>query len=706
MRKLICIYAVVVVSTYARIWQVDTLGAEGDSVQKYVNIAHGSAVTSGYIDTVMLGSGTYHLFINDTVGLIMQDSVVLMGQTGAEGCTLTAVSASGEDTAWHVIFCDYLDTLDCRAVVKGFTIKGGRARGSYPHYYGAGIYCNYSSVVIESCRIVDNHAYYGGGIYICHSSPRVSGNIIEGNSAQWNGGGLYICEYSSPQVINNIIQNDSAIYGGGLYISDESSPQISGNMIRENQAEWGGGFFISYFASPVITNNTVQNNFADWDGGGFHIEYYASPRVIGNIIKGNSADGNGGGFCIRYYSSPEVTGNIIQENLASDYGGGFYIADSSSFQLINNTIYDNSVGYCGGALSIRYHSSVILKNCVFTNNIASYGGVVHDTLYSKVIIDSCFIVDNGSRLDNVSGLAYIAQDADSGVTFKLNSSNVYYNTYQPDTEILNNSGVTLDLTDNFWWYTDSTEISALIYGPSDHAGWHDDFVQGVAGEPVTISSVNNYGNDWVTPVDSIGAPCTLYIEVQGTDQRPDICEAAVAIIRSTKYPAGVAVALMETDTNSGVYRGKVCVIERINTDSIRMDDIYQRIGVDSAGDNIWIVSNADTSKKFLVKYKAGVAGIQEQDLSMYLFRTTPILLSGTGVIPYYCPGMSVVSIKLYDTAGRIVKVLYNGKKRPGYHQVKICTLGLPPGIYLVKFDVYAERGKLDYSRTQKLILLK
>ncbi len=761
-RHVALLFLILTGTAFAKVWVVDTTGAEGDSLQKAID----SAWQDPGIDTVLVKNGTYHLFINDTIGLIMRDSVVLMSENGAEKCTLTAVSEDGTDTAWHVIYCSGWDTASHAAIIKGFTIKDGNATGPSTHKHGGGIFISRASPTIDSCIIINNYASYdgggiyiysyssptlksntitnnhayddgggicisdcsspivnsciisnnsasddGGGIYIYyHSSPTIDSCVITNNSASDNGGGIYIYYYSSPVLKGNTIINNSASNGGGgIYICDNSSPALSGNMITNNSANYGGGIYIYYYSSPTIDSCIISNNSATYDGGGIYIDYYSlpvlegntitnnsasddgggiyiedhssltidsciithnsasdggggiyiyyyssptlkgnaitnnsankgggiyiydhsSPTLSGNIIESNSADagggvyiynstptlkGNtiyansselsGGGIYIYYYSSPVLQGNIIYNNSAGLKGGGIRINRHSSLTSIGNIIYSNSADSGGGGLAIRNYSQAKLMKCVIGMNKSVKGGAIFDTLYSKVIIDSSFIVDNGDYSN--AGLAYIASNADSGITFKLTYSHIYYNTLQPDTEIVNLSGVTINLENNFWWDTTDAEISAKIYGANVHTPWSNDFIPGVPGEPVSIDSLKNYDKDFSQVVNSLDKEDTLYIRIYGEDRNAHLHEIAVVIIKSSVYPQGIAVGLVETDTNSGIYEGIAYVLESTGNEDIRDDDINQIIRVDPAGDDITLQSNIDITKKFIVKYKGGL----------------------------------------------------------------------------------------------------
>ena len=633
---------------FAETWVVDTTGYEGDSLQ----IAVDSAWQDPGIDTVLVKDGTYHLAINGDTGLIMHDSVVLISENGASKCTLTAISEDATDTAYHVIYCSDWDTASHAALIKGFTITNGNARGSYPYNCSGGIFIYYASPKIDSCIITNNSANsYGGGIFIYSSSPILTSNTISNNSA-YDGGGIYIYRNSSPSLTNNTVSNNSAGYGGGIFVYssspiltsntilnnsagygggiyiDESSPILTSNTISNNSAYGGGGIYIGWYSSPSLTNNTISNNSAG-RGGGICISIWSSPSLTSNTISNNSANYDGGGISI-YHSSPSLTNNTISNNSA-DYGGGIYICDCSSPSLTNNTISNNSAGY-GGGIEIFLYSSPIFTYNTISNNSAYYGGgiyiccyssvelvkcvmgmnksyngggTIYDTLNSKVIVDSSFIVDNGNRVNRESGLAYITSDADSGVTFRIAQSHIYYNTFQSDTEIYNLSSVTIPVENNFWWDTTDAEISSKIYGPNDHEPWVNDFIGGVPGEPISIDSIRNYDKDFATVVDSIGGEDTLYIRVYGQDRNNHICEIAVVIIKSSVYPEGIACGLVETDTNSGIYQGVAYVRESTGNDTIRVDDIEQTIRVNSSGDGISLIGNIDTTKKFHIKYKGG-----------------------------------------------------------------------------------------------------
>jgi parallel beta-helix repeat protein len=703
---MITLFGLFNITLKADTWVVDTTGAEGDSLQVAIN----NAWLDPGIDTVLVGNGTYHLFINDTTGLIMHDSVVLMSQNGALVCTLSGLKEDLSDTAYHVIWINNIgyDTLVCRAVIRGFSIMYGNARGSSSHSEGGGIYCRLSSPTIDSCIISNNLALaHGGGFCINTSSyPRITDNTVENNSAD-GGGGIYIY-FASPGLLNNIIGNNSASNGAGLYIYG-SPPVLVNNKIEDNQATNVGGGLCIHQSSPTLTDNIITNNSANaastfLGGGGIWIGVSSSPILTNNIIENNSTNpgsGCGGGICINTNSSPILTNNIITNNSAYG-GGGIYIYDGSSPVINNNTISSNLADF-GAGLGILRYSSVKLNKCLMSMNVAGKGGAIYDTSHSIVVIDSSFIVDNGNLQDNMSGLAYLTQDSD---TFRVSYSNIYYNTFQPDTEIYNLTSITIPVQYNFWWYTNDDSISALIYGPNNHANWFNDFIPGVPGEPISVDSVRNYTDTTYSVLcDSIWQPDTLYLRIYGQDRNTSLREAAVAILESSVYPQGIAVTLMENDTNSGIYQGKAYVLNATANDTIRTDDIYQRVKVASTGDTITIYANINPGRFWNVVYKP--LGIAEQKAQpVYeMSRNIPNPFSNYTVIKYQMGKESRVTIKVFDITGSFLCTLVDGLHKPDCFEIiwngeNDKGKKLPAGVYFYVINTG------EFKSTHKAVIVR
>ncbi len=81
-------------------------------------------------------------------------------------------------------------------------------------------------------------------------------------------------------------------------------------------------------------------------------------------------------------------------------------------------------------------------------------------------------------------------------------------------------------------------------------------------------------------------------------------------------------------------------------------------------------------------------------------RISPNPFNSTTVASYELRVASLISLKVYDTAGRLVSTLVEGWQEAGTHQVTFDGSKLPSGVYLVKMEVG------EYRMVQKLVLLK
>lgn len=198
------------------------------------------------------------------------------------------------------------------SVLRGFTIRGGRAPGaaipsdddswspSSSHPIGGGIFCEFSSPTIVNCVIEDCASELGGGIGVVGGTPRIFDCVIEqcraGSAASAEsrgygagiglirgadakiyyctisdnvayseslGAGVY-CWQSRATLVDCSISNNSAqvsVAGGGLYCGGINASIIAEKcLIADNIAQAGGGILADQFDYMQIANCTVAGN--------------------------------------------------------------------------------------------------------------------------------------------------------------------------------------------------------------------------------------------------------------------------------------------------------------------------------------------------------------------------------------------------------------------------------------------------------------
>ncbi|MCX6842851.1 MAG: hypothetical protein NTX53_11275 [candidate division WOR-3 bacterium] len=689
----------------------DTTGDEGDSLQDLVI----QCVQSPGIDTILLHDGTYHLFINEGTGLVLADSIVLMSAGGAARCTLTGLSESGLDTANCVISGSGSPRLpQFISEIHGVTIRDGQMGGSFhgtstwvdsciieyngrtARGGGLSLFGTGSSARVTNCSVTSNWGVEGGGIHI-EGSAVVSGCLVSGNQGS-SGGGVYL--QGDATVGDNIIDGNSAGRGGGVCVY-LGSPLIFHNIISGNYAPYGdGGAGICCGigespCTPMISDDSIVDNLANVGGGILFTNCSTGNSTVSRCFIGRNTAEYGGGLSsgngyAGWYGTGVITDCEIAENTAR-VGGALYVSSNSAVTVESCVVGGNSAADEGGAFSADGNNrSLTVDRSVICGNKAAKGGAFSNPANAAMSATKCFVCDNGNTEGTKSGLVYNHMNAGD---FSLGSSNAYYNTFQSDTEVYNGALTYVSLANNFWWDTTEAGISALLFGLNVHTPYENAPASGAPGEPSMVDSVVNYASDWRTVVSSLVHPGPLYLAIYGESRDSTMREAAVALLRTRVYPGGIAVALVETDPGSGIYRGEAFVAESSGQDSIRADDIAQTVRVGHDADTIVVVTNADPLVGFRIVY--GVPTCARETTShvpsVSYLAVSPNPAHNHAAFSYYLAKSGVVRLRVYAIDGRAVRTLVDCNQASGPH-TEIWrgeddgSQPLPAGIYLVRIE--------------------
>ncbi len=293
-------------------------------------------------DTVWVDLGTYFEGINFrgknilvTSNFIFDRDRRTIENTVIDGSYLNAM-----DTASVVCF---VSGESSDAVLNGFTVTNGQGTlREVWDWYGAGILCE-------------------------NSSPRITNNIIIGNSTHWEMG--------------------CGGYGGGIAVLGSSSPEIVGNKIRFNDCfayffGYGGGIYFEG-DSVVIEDNEIKHNCAyghsfmslqGWAGGG---GIFAQGQKL--IIRGNSFDGN------------SVAGGT------EAVGGGAFASSSGDLVFECNVLDSNACwkdGYWPGEVAgagayIQAGGAVSINHNEVTRNYTIFAGFPFTLLAAGMLVGGC-----------------------------------------------------------------------------------------------------------------------------------------------------------------------------------------------------------------------------------------------------------------------------------------------------------------------------
>lgn len=202
---------------------------------------------------------------------------------------------------------------------------------------GSGLYLNNTDPSITDCTVENNVSdSEGGGLYILDSAAKLTGTIIQGNSAK-KGGGVYV-ENARPTLLQCLVRANTAEKGGGLYILDATRTLVNNSVISENQATSGGGVYLEGSTS-TLEHGVIENNQAD-QGAGVFLEL-SDTTLRHMAITGNSAN-NGGGIYV-HKSSPIVDWTVLVGNRATSGGG--MLVDVTTAATVTNSILAYNQGY-------------------------------------------------------------------------------------------------------------------------------------------------------------------------------------------------------------------------------------------------------------------------------------------------------------------------------------------------------------------------
>ncbi len=436
-------------------------------------------------DIVLVGPGTY----NENIVWPSTQGIHLISEMGPGMTIIDGSTPSNPDSGSVIAFVSGQDTT---SVVYGFTIENGT--GTYDptwEYLGGGIYCINSSPTLTNNIIQMNSADWAAGIGCednCNSI--ISNNTITGNTAVEASGGIECVFGAAPRILGNTIIGNSAAYAGGISCDSLSQPIITGNTISGNNAAVNGGGIGCYNnASPTITGNTIIENTAGQSGGGIYSDHCIL-AIVDNAITNNTATtGSGGGIVCRY-SSATITDNIITSNVAT-YGGGIGFYRYTEATITDNIITDNTANLTGGGIDCwMFSEGTIRHNTITGNTTPVYGAGINCMRYSSPIIDSCSISNN-----NGDGVL-----CDTGSTPEIHYCNIHGNT---DYGVQNlDMTVTVDAENN-WWGDPS--------GPGGFGPGSGDLVsQWVDYDPWLTDSVEGVGVEEFAPEDEVITHVLVY----------------------------------------------------------------------------------------------------------------------------------------------------------------------------------------------------
>jgi len=606
-------------------------------------------------------------------GIYLYNSDIVIEHCTVEACS--ALSAGGG------IYC-----YGSYPIIFSNRIANNATSATFGH--GGGFYCTYSDPLILNNVFASNHAWgaYGdaGGVYF-NGSARVIGNIISGNAAGSSAGGGGISYGYSPSstIHGNIIVGNSVAFGGGIYCFDGGNAEISGNIIAFNGATVAGGIYVNT-SLPLISDNIIVRNQAIASGGGIYCEG-SSPLIIDNRIMANKTSGlysRGGGINCYGGSNPQILLNLIVDD-SSAYGGGVYCWSNSNPVLNKNSIAGNVGIVNGGGLYALASSPILVNSILWANSPQSVslgsGG--------SAAAAYCDIQQSWPGIGNInSNPAFLGTSGD----YRLLWGSPCIDTGDPDPIYNDPDGTRSDM--GAFYYDQSTPIRILLtpheipYLIPESGGSMDYTIRAFNRD--SLAHATRIWCDMTFPDSSIHGPVLGPVRVLlGAG-------ALLERIRTQNIPAAAPM---------GVYHYNAYAV--VGSDTSSDSFMWGKLGAGGLGlgAGSWTNTGEPITDVVGARRAGPTTGEGEARLApteYALHPCSPNPFNATTVARFEMRDASHVSLKVYDTAGKLIQILVDGWREAGVHQVTFDAADLPSGMYFCRIQAR------DFKAVQKMILLK
>ncbi len=315
-----------------------------------------------------------------------------------------------DENSYHVLTAI---ALSQKAVLDGFTVRGGFAQGLGSLREGGGLRSEGSCLTLVRCTFFDNRAAYGAAMYSLDGDLTIQAVTFLENQTflQSFGGAIYLRNCDS--VLQNSAFTENTGRFGGAMLMRGGSTALENCSFSENRSFTGsaGAILFGWEPTATVTNCSFIANRVRQRGGaiqsvGATIEFTrclfaansavsmggavdlrgsplgASPTTfvdclfVGNTVtEPSTSNGAGGAITAGVSLDPVVlsmTNCVLSANSATRFGGAVYIGRATA-ALRNCTVSGNSAGVVGGGLDNGGLAISSLENCVLWSNSDSEG---------------------------------------------------------------------------------------------------------------------------------------------------------------------------------------------------------------------------------------------------------------------------------------------------------------------------------------------
>jgi|GEM_PF-1255609 len=512
---------------------------------------------------------------------------------------------------------------------------------------------------IDSTIIDGNRQGSVAAVFAAPNSPcRFIGLTLQNGRYDF-GGGIRVYRRNDMVFSNLIIQNCVAsATGGAIYLEQCNRVELNGLKVINNTAFDGGGIGFMGCANALFTDLEVRNNTAAYRGGGIYAFADRDLRILNSIVSNNRSENISGGLHFEYAT---ILQNVLISGNSARIRGGAFTAQADMLTLINCTVYGNNAP-TGSTIGVNAAFRLYLSNTI----IREIGQAPLESPLRSVNVDYSDIenIQELLRVINEQNLNLgegnidadpLFLDPDNG-DYRLTSDSPCIDAGDPESPP-DPDGTRADMG-AFYFHQRDIEVEPLriVFPPTQ------------LGESVSLPIiVRNVGN---TPLEILRITNCLCMSCISALEFPQEGDQRIIIQPDSTYHIGV---FFRPDTQAVMHR------------------------------DILLVSDDPDEPEIIVEAIGSTLSVPNDNLQSTIFNLQsafPNPFNQSTLIRYSISAHSAVNLSIFDTQGRLVQTLVNGRLAAGEHSVVWDAGDLPAGVYLTRLTAGEE------TRTSKAALLR
>lgn len=266
------------------------------------------------------------------------------------------------------VFGGALRVTNAELTVSNCELRNNSATAGGTNHGGGAIYVKQGTLNLIDSEIHGNESMRGGAIYMYQGSGTISGNhfhdnLVDAGGGTDYGGAIYLTECSNVNIEDNLFENNTgASFAGAVYVEDSSNIVIHGGTIQNTSSATDAGAIYASNSSLSVEDVIFIAPSTGGYGGAIQTVSGLSLTVSGNSFSG--ASGNIGGVLALDGGTADLRHNLFTGNDAL-FGSAIFATNLTGGSLFGNTIADNL-----GASSAVYlsESPLTVSNNILSNH--------------------------------------------------------------------------------------------------------------------------------------------------------------------------------------------------------------------------------------------------------------------------------------------------------------------------------------------------